>query len=731
MGLRLRRDRDRIGVACATLLLALGGGSGGCASWIVAPSAPAPATATATAPLPPDAWDDLAAALAADAAAAGIPALALTLVDRDTILWSGGVAPAGTRVAELRFRAGSVSKVFTDLAVLQLVERGVLTLDEPVARWLPDALPADPRAAAITLRQLMAHRSGLVREPPRGSYFDATPPALAECVASLADTALIDPPGTRTKYSNAGISAVGRVVELAGGEPFAQAVERRVLQPMGLLESRFERREGDRERLAPGVLWADHLPPWPAPDFPFGIGPAGNLEAPIADLARAAQCFLRGGSEHGGVPIRAESLAELTTVQDGSGGARGFGFGLWIDEWEGTRRWNHDGAVYGASTLLVLLPDVGLGVVATAAKDCVQRLLWRRANDALRRARALREGRPPPALTAPTATDATVAAPPALPPRPAPPPAELTPLLGEYGPDHAILYVREADGALETQVEWHFTDRPRRLAADRFVFPDGSLYEREELCFVRGADGRVTGAFMAGIWFARRAIEPPDGAPFRITPTAPLAELELAARLAKPPAALLSAPRAADLVDLAALGAGLRFDIRYATADNFLGAPVYAQPRAFLQRPAAQALVRAQARLAAAGLGLIVHDAYRPWHVTRLFHAATPPQHHAMVADPLQGSRHNRGCAVDVSLCDAATGLLLAAPSGYDEFSPRANPRWPGGSAHERWVRETLRVALEAVGFTVHPHEWWHFDFVGWQEWPVLNLAFEELPAAG
>jgi serine beta-lactamase-like protein LACTB len=428
----------------------------------------------------------------------------------------------------------------------------------------------------------------------------------------------------------------------------------------------------------------------------------------------------------------------MTRVQDGSGGAaadaagrRGFGFGLFVDEWEGTRRLRHDGAVYGASTLLVLLPDAGLGVVATAAKDCVQRVLFRHANDALRRARALRDGREPPVLTALDAAPLTVppvaAAPTTLPPRPAPPPPELVPLLGEYGPDHAILYVREADGRLETQVEWHFTDRPSPAGADRFVFPDGSLYEREELRFVRDGLGSVIGAFMAGIWFERRAIEPQDGAAFRVTPAAPLAELELAARLAAPPAALLAAPRAPDLVDLAALDAGLRFDIRYATADNFLGAPVYSEARAFLQRPAAQALARARARLAAEGLGLVIHDGYRPWHVTKLFFDATPPRHHGMVADPNEGSRHNRGAAVDLSLCDGATGELLAAPSGYDEFSPRANPRWPGGTAHQRWVRDVLRIAMEAEGFTVHPEEWWHFDFDGWREWPVLNRTFDQL----
>lgn len=748
-------------------------------------------------------WERLAAALAQDAQREGIGALALAVVDADRVWWGGG--GGGAFEDALRWRAGSVSKMFTDLAALQLVEEGRLDLDQPVTCWLPDFAPADPRAGAITLRQLMAHRAGLVREPPRGSYFDATAPTLAETVASLNATALVDAPGTRTKYSNAGIAVVGRVVEVVTGQPFATAIEQRVLLPMGMAASRFERVAGDRDRLARGELWAAHLAPFPAPDFPFGIAPAANLEAPLADLAEAARRFLRGGREQGGVPIAAESLAEMTRVQGDPAAKRGFGFGFWIDDWEGRRRLSHDGAVYGASTLMVLLPDEGLGVVVVAAKDCVHPWLERLASEALHLALAQRDGRRLPLLAdrtndpwperselrgrftrvdgvgevelferldalwlqegartvrivrdAATATlrrddprrdfaplevvartpltiaidgtryvrDATP------PPRPPPPPAELVPLLGEYGFDWSVLHVREEEGRLHATVEWFFADALEPKGEDRFPFPDHSLYQREELRFVRDAGGRVTGAWMAGIWFPRRGGETSDSAPFRIAPTGPLEALAAAARAAELPIALRTARHTSDLVDLAALGAGLRFDVRYATADNFLGTPVYPAARSFLQRPAAEALARAQRQLAAHGLGLIVHDGYRPWHVTRLFWDATPAEHHAMVADPAAGSRHNRGCAVDLSLCDATTGAVIAAPSGYDEFSPRANPWWPGGSSEQRWARAVLRRALEAEGFSVHPDEWWHFDFADWQEWPVQDLDFAAVDAA-
>ena len=142
--------------------------------------------------------------------------------------------------AETVYRVGSVSKLFTDMAVMQFVEQGKLDLDAPVNRYLPEFAPRNPFNAAITLRQLMSHRSGLVREPPAGHYFDPVPPALIDVVKSLAGTTLVFEPGTRIKYSNAGIAVVGAVVERVSGEPFPKAVEHALLGPLGMSRSSFE-----------------------------------------------------------------------------------------------------------------------------------------------------------------------------------------------------------------------------------------------------------------------------------------------------------------------------------------------------------------------------------------------------------------------------------------------------------------------------------------------------------
>ena len=101
-----------------------------------------------------------------------------------------------------------------------------------------------------------------------------------------------------------------------------------------------------------------------------------------------------------------------------------------------------------------------------------------------------------------------------------------------------------------------------------------------------------------------------------------------------------------------------------------MGVPLYDRAQARLQRPAAEALGRVQRALAAEGFGLLVHDAYRPWYVTRMFWDATPDSQRVFVADPATGSRHNRGAAVDLTLYDLRTGRPVTMVSGYDEFSP-------------------------------------------------------------
>jgi len=285
----------------------------------------------------------------------------------------------------------------------------------------------------------------------------------------------------------------------------------------------------------------------------------------------------------------------------------------------------------------------------------------------------------------------------------APPPErpELAALVGEYGQGPDAVTVLEAGGQLHV----------RKGAED--VIVDAHDFRGDAALTLGGEILRRTDIGRDRVAWIRARVKQDLGA------------LRRAADTARPPQE--PAPKSPpDLVELASLDPTLRFDIRYATSNNFMGLPLYERSEAFLQRPAAEALVRANQRLAKLGLGIVVFDGYRPWRVTRLFWDATPEDAHVFVADPSKGSRHNRGCAADIGLYDLATGRELVMTSRYDEMSPRAYADYPGGTARQRWLRAKLREAMEAEGFSVYPQEWWHFDYKDWKDFGIGEPSFTD-----
>jgi zinc D-Ala-D-Ala dipeptidase len=184
-----------------------------------------------------------------------------------------------------------------------------------------------------------------------------------------------------------------------------------------------------------------------------------------------------------------------------------------------------------------------------------------------------------------------------------------------------------------------------------------------------------------------------------------------------------------DLVEVATLDSTIHLDIRYATSNNFTGHAVYRQAKCILQRPAAEALVRVNGKLRDIGYGILVFDGYRPWSVTKIFWetASEKEREKGFVANPAKGSKHNRGCAIDLTLYDLATGKEVDMPSQYDEFTDRAGSKYSGGSSESMRLREILRVTMASEGFNVVNEEWWHFDYKDWQSYPILNIPFEDL----
>jgi CubicO group peptidase (beta-lactamase class C family)/D-alanyl-D-alanine dipeptidase len=747
----------------------------------------------------------LTAFLSCEVRAKKLPALSIALVDDQHIVWTRGFGFADPKAkvpatADTIYRVGSVSKLFTDVAVMQLVERGVLDLDAPITNYLPDFKPSNPFDKPITLRQMMAHRSGLVREPPVGNYFDPAEPPLAKTVASLNKTQLVYQPQTKTKYSNAAIATVGFVLEKTQKQPFARYLRRTLLDSLDMNHSSFEPEPPLIKKLAKAVMWTYWDREFPAPTFELGMAPAGSMYTNVLDLGRFLSVLFAGGKGPHGQILKPETLEQMWTLQfvkkDDKEPKEGFGLGFHISDLESRKSIGHGGAMYGFATQLQALPKEKLGVVVVASRDVANGVTNHIAQVALQQMLAAKEGKPLPDIeeTKPLSVEKARALAGryqsgdhwldllerdghlwALPDRgslrlelrqlgdglvvddqmdyglkielrddklhlagktyervpltkPKPCPEKWRSLLGEYGWDHNTLVILEREGKLHALIEWVFLYPLEELSANEFKFPEYGLYLGEKLIFTRDDKGPATRAAAANVAFERRPIVGENGTTFKIKPRHPIAQLRNTALKAEPPQEKGDFGKP-DLIELIRLDDSIKLDIRYATTNNFLSTPFYKSAKAFLQRPAAEALVRVHKKLAEQGYGLLVYDGYRPWSVTKMFWDATPEKQRVFVADPSQGSRHNRGCAVDLTLYDRKTGQPVEMVGGYDEMSDRSYADYLGGTSLQRYHRDLLRRAMQEEGFTVYEAEWWHFDYKDWRNYRISNVTFEDIAA--
>ena len=724
-----------------------------------------------------------------------IPAFSIALVvDQDTVFSSGyglaNVAENRKADSETVYRVGSVSKLFTDLAVMQCIEKGLLDLDEDVTTYLPSFQPKNPFGQKITLRQLMSHRSGLVRESPVGHYFDPDEPSVAATTKSLNQTELIYEPESRTKYSNAGITVVGAVLEKVTQKPFEQVIEESILRPLEMKRSSFEFDDKVKKHLAQANMWTYDGREFVAPNFKLGIAPAGNLYSTVDDLSQFMKAVFNGGRGKTGRILSTDNLTKMLQPQF-SKDKNTFGIGFHLSQLDGHTLIGHGGAVYGYSTKWAALPQQKLGVVAAASKDITNGVVTRISNYALRGLLAIQQGHKIPdfeisgpvdesrmkqvvglyrnsknkriqffrrneklvadlgeyrrevrstgkklvcddefgfgpeiefdgadeiRLGKETYQRQTQA-------KPRPLPAKWKRLVGEYGWDHNTLFIYEKHGQLWCTIEWFFQYPLTMESENVFSFPDYGLYHGEKLIFAKGGE-RASSVEAAKVLFQRREVGTRNGETFKIVPVRPIAEIRKAAFEGKPPVEKGDFKKP-DLVELVKLDDTIKLDIRYASNNNFMGATFYSRPAAFLQKPAAEALVRVHKKLKGKGYGLLIHDAYRPWFVTKMFWDATPADMKIFVANPKNGSRHNRGCAVDLTLYDLKTGQPIWMGAGYDEFSSRSFPDYEVDSSWARWHRELLRTSMEAEGFTIYEFEWWHFDYKDWKSYPILNKTFD------
>ncbi len=727
-------------------------------------------------------------------------AISIALVNDQKVLWAQGFGyqdPKNLIPADANtiYRVGSVSKLVTDMAIMQRVEKKELDLDAPIQKYLPDFTPNNPYDISITLRQLMSHRSGLIREPKSGNYFADDEVSLKKTVESIIGSTLVHPPESKTKYSNAAIAVVGYTLESVFETPYVDYMKKTILEKIGMSNSSFAPNKKIHSRLAKAKMWSYDGREFPAPTFELGMIPAGSLYAPVTDLAKFLKLLFSDGIGEKGNVISPNTLKEMVTPQFGGDYNRGYGIGFALSKHQGYQKIGHGGAIYGFSTQLSALPEIKLGVVTASSVDITNSITTKLSNYALDLLIAHKKNLPLPNYKKTSTISRNLAEAYVghyihnnaqidielrgsqtmlvtdffeVPlrknnegiiadgrlvqdsykikkieggllvnekkyikknkPQKIPFPKNWEGLIGEYGWDHNILFVYEDMGSLWLLMEWIEKDKLSHIEGDVFSFPKNSgMYHGEKLEFKRNEDGVATEvAILNGPEFKRLNLRGSASETFKIVPTKPIGELQEIALNSSPPAEK-NTFKNIDLVELKYFEETIKYDIRYAGTNNFMSNKFYSKASAYMQRPAAKALARAHKKLNLFGYGLLIHDAYRPWYVTKMFWDATPDDKKIFVANPKDGSRHNRGCAVDLTLYELKTGKVIEMVGGYDEMTSRSFPNYYGGTSEQRWHRKLLREVMESEGFNVYDYEWWHFDYKDWKQYPIANTRFEDL----
>src|SRR2546423_825436 len=278
----------------------------------------------------------------------GINGIAIALVDDQRVVWSHGYGvakpdkidsaedtpPTGRPMeANTPIRAGSVSKLFTSILIMREVEAGRLDLDAPITKYLPDFHPTNHFDKPITLRHILAHRAGIIREPPYGNYFETNQTVLEKMVESLNSTENIYEPGERTKYSNAAIATAGHIASQSARKPFPALVRESIFKPLGMRDSTFNVKE--RRDLAEGLMWSLHGTKFRAPVFEFGMSPAASLTTTVLDLGKFASALIADANGTNKL-LRKESLDKMwQPAFAAAGDKRAFGIGFSMSELEG------------------------------------------------------------------------------------------------------------------------------------------------------------------------------------------------------------------------------------------------------------------------------------------------------------------------------------------------------------------------------------------------------------
>ena len=425
-----------------------------------------------------------------------LPGVTVGLVDGQELVW---VEPFGLADLEKRtpmargsiFRVGSISKLFTALSVMQLVERGKLDLSRPLVEVLPEFKIQGAFPEPVRLRHLLSHVSGLPRESPVGSYFDGSGAGPAQALASMREASMVHPPAKVTKYSNIGVSLLGNAVEKGSGESYVAYVTSRLLEPLGMRTAAFERKAVSRDARVTGYMQEGESGWTRAPEFELATIAAGNLYAGIEDLARLARLLHAGGEIEGKRIIAEETLLEMSRVQFPEVGGK-FGLGFVAGNRGGERSVEHSGAVYGFTTSFVCLPDRKLtAIILTNGDVCMGpvRRITRTLIDAIL---AEKKGKTLPAEPEPVGAGEPLRI----------PEGKLVFRTSPPSPGgQSRLELRETGGKLSLGIEGHAV--PLQRTAEGAYRARGRILDGNRITIERGEDGLPAAITLDGHRFGR------------------------------------------------------------------------------------------------------------------------------------------------------------------------------------------------------------------------------------
>ena len=676
-----------------------------------------------------------------------IPGLAYGIVANGQLVHTGTFGYADVRkktpvTSHSVYRIASMTKSFTAMAILSLRDAGKLELDDPVYKYIPEmkqVRPLTDDSPPITIRHLLSHSAGFPEDNPWGDrQLQRTDEELINFIKG--GVSLSNTPGLAYEYSNLGFTLLGHIVTKVSGEPFEQYIRRTIFKPLGMEHTYWEYTEVKPEDLAHGYRWLNNQWKEEAMLHSGAYGAMGGMLTSLEDFSRYMSFHLsawppRSGADAG--PVRRSSVREMHQPGKISGfytqnrNAAGelcprisaYNFGLsWSRNCTGKEFIGHNGGLPGFGSNWVILPEYGIGVVsfcnltyeATAALNAqvmerlivlaqlrprqlpVSDILHKRQQQLMALLPDWKEAQASGIFSENFFDDYLIDS----------LRKEASTLFNKAGkvlrveeivPENQLRGTFRIIGE-NADLEVHFTLSPENPALIQ-------AYSIREAALRQGYGGQA---------LPGQSHQTPAGK-YGLKPISSMQEYRQ----------LVAANPRQEIVPLDKFIPGIRLDIRYATNNNIMHRPMYRTAAAFLRLPAAEALRDIAQELKPMGYGLKVYDGYRPYRVTVDFWEAYHDSN--FVASPYTGSRHNRGCAVDLTLVDLKTGKELDMPTPYDDFTQRAAANYTDVSETQRKNRQLLQDVMLKHGFVIFPSEWWHFDFEGHKAYPVMDIPFEEL----